>query len=323
MALLVRIYFNAVFGALGGLLGWLLYALFYDEALAEVARWLIGGAFIGGSIGYCVVSVEAARDLALLRFCRLASYGLLVSAVGGALGMLAGEALNQYLINQIGPPRDWQWYHVALFMAARGLSFCCVGLAVGLGEGAAAKSVGRTSYGSLGGAVGGFVGGALFGLFYYLARMRGGVEDAGVLSHLFGALGLVILGACIGSFSALVQGVFQPARLRVVRGWQEGREYPLEKPQCSVGRDEHADIALFRDMRIERKHAVIQREANRYILVNVGGSPEQTQVNGEPVPYTRDLLDGDRIQLGGVVLHFLTRSNKDGLPTPGGKRHNV
>src|SRR5262249_59197757 len=81
-----------------------------------------------------------------------------------------------------------------------------------------------------------------------------------VLRLLWGALGLVILGACIGGFSALVQGVFQPAHVKVLRGWQEGREYPLEKAATLLGRDEQADIALFRDMKVEKKHAVIQRQ---------------------------------------------------------------
>ena len=91
----------------------------------------------------------------------------------------------------------------------------------------------------------------------------------------------MILGACIGSLSALVQGVLQPASLRVLRGWQEGREYPLDRAASLLGRDEHADVALFRDMKIEKKHAFVRREGSRYLLVNNGAPPEQTMVNGE------------------------------------------
>ena len=98
-----------------------------------------------------------------------------------------------------------------------------------------------------------------------------------------GAVGLVILGACIGSLSALVQGVFQPASVKVMRGWQEGREYPLEKNDNLLGRDEHADIALFRDMKVEKRHAVINREGNVYVLVNNQAPAEWTRVNEEPV----------------------------------------
>jgi pSer/pThr/pTyr-binding forkhead associated (FHA) protein len=123
-----------------------------------------------------------------------------------------------------------------------------------------------------------------------------------------GATGFVIMGACIGSLSALVQGVFQPASVKVLRGWQEGREYPLDKADNLLGRDEHADIALFRDMRVEKRHALIQRDGPRYVFLNNEAPPESTLVNGEPVAHTCDLHDGDRIQLGNVVLRFQLRA---------------
>ena len=65
--------------------------------------------------------------------------------------------------------------------------------------------------------------------------------------------------------------------------------------------------ALFRDMRVEKRHAVIQREGNRFVLLNNESPPEQTRVNDQPVPHLRDLEDGDRIQLGNVVLRFQKR----------------
>src|SRR5207237_781127 len=147
--------------------------------------------------------------------------------------------------------------HLLGTMLARGLGWMVLGLAVGVSEGVAARSLGKLSYGILGGALGGFVGGALFGLFYLMTVRTSVAADAGSLS---GAVGLIILGACIGSLSALVQGVLQPASVRVLRGWQEGREYALLKPDNVLGRDEHADIALFRDMQVEKRHAVIQRD---------------------------------------------------------------
>ena len=81
MALLLRIYFNAVFGALGGLLGWLVYGVFYNPNLPPLQSWLLGGALIGGHIGYLVVSVEALRDWSLVRFCRDGPRGASVEQV--------------------------------------------------------------------------------------------------------------------------------------------------------------------------------------------------------------------------------------------------
>jgi hypothetical protein len=305
MALVSRLYFNAVFGALGGLLGWMLFGVFGERnpggatALLflthEDLNLLLGGAIIGGVIGYFVVSVEALRDLSLVRFARLASYGVLLGAIGGAAGMLVGDKVNYAFINLMGDS-------LAVTMLARGLGWSLLGLAVGMSEGFAARSLGKFSYGTLGGAIGGFVGGVLFESFYYEARQGLGTD------YLSQALGLVILGACIGSLSALVQAAFQPASVRVLRGWQEGREYPLDKPASLLGREEHADIALFRDMKVEKRHAYIRRVQERYLLVNNGAPAEQTRVNDENVPQSVELADGDRIQLGNVVLRFQLRA---------------
>jgi hypothetical protein len=333
MALLVRIYFNAVFGALGGLIGWLLFGVFGDKT--SESAWqtsLLGGALIGGLIGYFVVSVEAIRDRSLVRFCRLASYGVVLGALGGAVGMLLGEEVNFRIVGALGAAREGAGgiLVLTLSMLARGLGWSLLGVAVGLSEGIAARSVGKLSYGTLGGTLGGFVGGCFFQLCY-LGTVSGTSGDS-TLKYLWEASGLIILGACIGSLSALVQGVFQPALIKVMRGWQEGREYPIVKANNWLGRSEQADIALFRDMKVEKKHALIQREGtNRFILVNNDAPPEFTRVNDEPVPNCRDLADGDRIQLGNVVLRFHLRAAQnrgpkagarlpaDGRPVPAGK----
>jgi hypothetical protein len=334
MALLTRIYFNGVFGALGGLLGWVFFGIFDDmnKRLANtlLTAWLHAiqtvkdeqfitdwtdrlsyipsGALIGAAIGYLVVSVESIRDRSLLRFFRLASYGMILGAFGGAIGMPIGDEINYVLVKSLGYQRDTGagviFLHLLGTMFARGLGWTFLGLAIGGCEGIAARSLGKFSYGTVGGALGGFFGGALFGLAYYLVRQSDHPEH----SALFGGIGFVILGACIGSLSALVRGVFQPASVKVMRGWQEGREYPLDKADNQVGRDEHADIALFRDMRVEKRHIVIHREGKRYILMNRGAPAEFTRVNDRPVAGDLELEDGDRIQLGNVILRFQTRA---------------
>ena len=138
MALVSRLYFNAVFGALGGLLGWMLFGVFGERyAGGETAflflsyedlNSLLGGAIIGGVIGYFVVSVEALRDLSLVRFARLASYGVLLGAVGGAAGMLVGDKVNFAFINLRGDS-------LAVRLLARGLGWSLLGMVVGMSEG--------------------------------------------------------------------------------------------------------------------------------------------------------------------------------------------
>ncbi len=313
MGLLSRIYYNAVFGALGGLVGWLLFSVFGlrnpddQTPLLAGTSWptlvdvqnLVGGALIGGAIGYLVVASEAIRDRALVRFVRLATYGLLLSAVGGALGLEVGDLVNYFLVKKIGA--DHSFGARLATMAARGLGWMFLGVAVGASEGLAARSLGRFSYSTIGGALGGFLGGAFFGWVYNPDR-------APAESAIWTASGLVLLGACIGSLSALVRGLFQPASLRVLAGWQEGREYPLEKDVSRIGREEHADIPLFRDMRVEKKHVIVRREGPRFLLINQGAPPEATLVNDAPVADRRELQDGDRIRLGNVLLRFQARA---------------
>src|SRR5262249_29426861 len=155
----------------------------------------------------------------------------------------------------------------------RGLGWLLLGVAIGVSEGIAARSLGKLSYGSAGGALGGLIGGFFFGLLYQTSVGQG--REANLEDSLWEAGGLILRGAGIGSLSAFVQGVMQPASLKVLRGWQEGREYPLEKAASLLGRDEHADIALFRDMKVEKRHALIRREGNDFVLENNNAPPEQ------------------------------------------------
>jgi type III secretion system (T3SS) inner membrane Yop/YscD-like protein len=322
MPFLLRIYYNAVFGALGGLLGWMLFGVFGDKNPSserevflfftpEDLNTFLGGAVIGGIIGFFVVSVEAIRDGAMVRFARLASYGLLLGALGGAVGMYVGDLVNALLLKSLGMDA---WL---MEMVARGIGWTFLGISIGASEGIAARSLGRFSYGTMGGAIGGFIGGCLFLVFYRVAITSGST------TYFWSAMGLAILGASIGSLSALVQAVFQPASVRVLRGWQEGREYPLEKPASLLGRAEHADIPLFRDMKIEKKHAYIKRVAERFVLVNHHAPAEWTRINDVPVAHSQELQDGDRIQLGNVLLRFQMRAAvnraraRRPLPVPG------
>lgn len=310
MPLLVRIYYNAVFGALGGLLGWMLFGVFGNKNPSGERVFLfftggdlnslLGGAIIGGIIGYFIVSVEAIRDRAVVKFARLSSYGVILGAIGGALGMYIGDKVNYLLVGVADT--------LFMYILARGIGWSLLGMAIGMSEGIAARSLGKFSYSTLGGTIGGFVGGCLYMLFYSFAIRIDEATGQPSTTYFWAAMGLVILGACIGSLSALVQAVFQPACVRVLRGWQEGREYPLDKPASLLGRDEHADIALFRDMKIEKKHAYIRRVGERYVLVNLNAPPANTLVNDRPVADSIDLQDKDRIQLGNVLLRFQLRA---------------
>ncbi len=200
MALLNRVYFNAVFGAIGGLIGWMLFGVFGHKVVAESFQdyqALLGGALIGGSIGYFVVSVEAIRDRSFLRFFRLATFGLVLGALGGAPGMWVGDLIlrgvNAWVLST-GAGAGGSMDRLASVLA-RGIGWMILGSAVGMSEGIASWSLGKFSYGTVGGALGGFFGGCLFGVAYAQVIAISDSGSGGVAARFWGGLGLVILGA--------------------------------------------------------------------------------------------------------------------------------
>ena len=111
MALLTRIYFNAVFGALGGLLGWMLFGVFGDTRSSPTTQ--------AGLLAAAAPRRRPHRRRHRLlrrqrrghprplpvRFVRLASYGVVLGAVGGAVGMVVGDWVNLLSRRRLGASR--------------------------------------------------------------------------------------------------------------------------------------------------------------------------------------------------------------------------
>src|SRR5438874_1507735 len=66
------------------------------------------------------------------------------------------------------------------------------------------------------------------------------------------AVGLAILGLCIGLLIGLAQVILKEAWLRVESGFRPGRELILSKTDTTLGRAESCDIGLFGDPEVER-----------------------------------------------------------------------
>lgn len=81
-----------------------------------------------------------------------------------------------------------------------------------------------------------------------------------------------------------------------------GSEHPLRGPTTTIGRALESDIVIT-STRVSREHARVRREGWRAILEDLG-STNGTWLNGERLLQPAELHDGDRIQLGDVVLIF-------------------
>ena len=281
----MNIYYNAVAGGLAWLLGWLILSLLPGiETLPMWPRSLLKGCIIGLLIGGALGIIEGILDRSGQKARAGLFMGLVAGAIGGGLGLIAGEFASISI--QGG-------------LIGRSVGWMLLGLATGIGSVIAYKSRLKVMYGAIGGAAGGLIGGLFLEYFIQMQVAQAKPWMSGV--------GLVILGLCIGIMIALVEEVFNKAKLKVITGILEGREFNLTKPVTVIGSDERCDIFLPRDREVNSKHCQIIHKGNQYTLdaftesrvqLNTSAFPEKPGVN------TVQLNNNDRVKLGNTVLLF-------------------
>ncbi len=271
----------AIAGAIGAVFGLYLYTELV-QASSVYVRDAFAGVAIGGTLGFFLNGSGPLRDGAWLKLARAGTWGAIAGAAGGAAGLVLGEFV-------IG------WFRGGL--VGRAVSWAVLGMGIGISQGLAERSRQRLIYGILGGTIGGAVGGYLFEA---LRLMFGNRYD---LSQ---GLGIVILGAGLGLFLALVEQALRKAWVYVLSGRQEGRSYLLSHKISNLGLDERAEVGLFADPLIARRHAEIESTSRGYILRNhaEGG---QTRLNGQLISAEAVLKDGDRLTLGQTQILFRQR----------------
>lgn len=99
-----------------------------------------------------------------------------------------------------------------------------------------------------------------------------------------------------------------PGVLVVKRGSEAGTTFELGKELTSAGRAPDADIFLD-DVTVSRRHAEIVRQADRYLLRDVG-SLNGTYLNRERI-VEASLHNGDEVQIGKFRLVFLSGRGGD------------
>lgn len=277
----MRTYYYAILGAIGGLIAWrvsdilgLSFApfLFLSEMIAGALIGLCIGLFIGITEG--VVTASPTRAL------RSSIVSVPLGLIAGAVGLPLGELLFQVMG---GEP------------LGRALGWGLFGLLIGLVEGVIGGA--QMWKGALGGLLGGLLGGALL----EAARIR---LDNALIGK---AAGLVLLGAAVGAFIALIVVLLSRAWLQVVSGKLKGAEFILDKflkpggPSAILGSDAlKADIAL-PDPDIAPQHALLTGAGTHLTLKDL--SMKGTFVNDRRVERT-ELYDGARIRLGNTELVY-------------------
>lgn len=308
MSFRLFIYYCALCGGGGAFLGWMLgRAIDLPNVLLTQG---LKGMFLGLAIALALAVVDAPWVFSLRR---LVSNGLrvttavMVGMMGGLLGGLVGQAL--YGWKELGVFLIFGWTITGFLIGVSlGVFDLLSSLARGQDAGAARRKIFK---GVLGGTLGGIIGGILslllLGGWTHLLRSLGGNPE--VEKHLWSpsAWGLVALGACIGLLIGLAQVILKEAWLKVEAGFRKGREVILAKPETTLGRAESCDIGLFGDPQIEKLHARICQEGDRFLLIDEGAG---TYVNEERIQGPRILRSGDAIRMGQCVLRFGERQKQ-------------
>jgi hypothetical protein len=307
MSFRLFVYYCAVCGAWAAFLGWGLGRVLGPETMESAfARTVMRGLSLGLLLAFGLGLVDAifssrGAASALLR-------GLFVAAVGFVGGLL-GAAVGQGLFSLSSTPlvaetlRAFGWVLTGLLIGASVGVFDILARLM-RGEGASG-AVRKVVNGLIGGGVGGLVGGLLYIL---LAAALGLLfQRPNILSS--GAWGMVVLGACIGLFIGLAQVILKEAWVRVEAGFRPGRELIISKDVITIGRAESCDIGLFGGQGVEKVHARILHQGNRYLLSD-DNTPGGTYVNDAKITEPTPLHNGDTIRLGSCVLRFGERQKK-------------
>lgn len=292
-----RVY-SAIAGGLGGFAGWtlieplvipMLRTAFDLNRLYQIDA--IFGALTGVTIGLALGAAEGLILRSRQRAWRGALICGLAGVAGGAIGAIIGEMVYQPL-------------KLCLFLG-RSLGWGVFGTLLGLAVGITRRSRLGTRSAALGGLIGGLAGGFVFDLVGVIVML---IVSSDAASR---AVALVIVGACIGLFIVVVERAMAHGSLKITSGRFEGKDFVLDKPLVTMGSDERCDVALFADPTIQRQHATLKWEDDRYIVEAVSGAP--LLVNKQPVS-RQTLQHEDTLQKGNTRLFY--RSRKAGAVQP-------
>jgi len=285
MSKTLQIYYNAVFGAIGGLLGWLAVGSVSTGSWNIWLAYAFVGAGVGLAIGGLIGAVEGAViKRAPLRALIGAGLGAGAGLVSGVLGLLIGEGV--FLLIGGG-------------LVGRSVGWLLLGLFLGVGEGIVSRSQKRASYGALGAPVAGAVGGLL-----YEGMTQTFITRGDTVQMIVGAIGLILIGASLGAIIPLTIFVAAARGTLLVRsGRRQGLELPIVDA-VTIGSYDGCQLYLPGDPAIAPKHARIYRKGGQFFIEDMGAG--NTMVNGVRIATAMptEVKMGAKAQVGGTVIEL-------------------
>ncbi|MCX8062536.1 MAG: FHA domain-containing protein [Anaerolineales bacterium] len=281
MSRLMRVYYYGVLGAIGGVIGW---QVSNHLGLSFTPSLYLSEVLVGGLIGLCIgVSIgfgEGVLSRNPLQALRAGLISGLLGSAGGALGLPIAEGLFQLLGGGF---------------LSRAIGWGVFGLLIGVASGISGGS--QVWKGALGGLLGGVLGGIL------LEGARRGLEN-----QLAGkAAGLLLLGASVGAFIALITFLLSRAWLEVKSGKLKGSEFILDKfikkegPSAFIGSSALKSDIVIPDPDIAPQHALLKGADSYFTLKDL--SLSGTFINNRRVEQAT-LKDNQTIKMGNTEMMY-------------------
>lgn len=280
----MRTYYYAVFGAIGGLVGWQVSNMLGLSFSRNIyLSDMVVGALLGLCLGIPLGAAEGLITLSPLRALRAGLFGGLAGLVAGAVGLPLGEAAFQI---------------VGAGVVGRAIGWGIFGSLLGLAEGVTGGS--QMWKGALGGALGGVAGGALL----ESVKLAGDDLTAGK------ATGLVLMGAFIGALIALIVILLSRAWLEVTSGKLKGTSFILDKflreggPTAIIGSSSLKSEIALPDPDVDPQHAMLIGAGAHFTLKDM--SLSGTYLNDRKIERAQ-LADGHSIRMGNTSMVYHER----------------
>lgn len=307
MSFRLFIYYCAVLGGCAAFVGWVLGRI--PDIGHHVTEQAVKALFLGMVVALALGLLDALWNGHAGRIGGLLQR-VVVAVVVGSLGGFLGGLFGQTLFAATG----LTFFYLTGWIITGAL----VGAAPGVFDYSHSVLLGEHSSGPrrkvLRGVLGGAVGG-LLGAVLSLLLEAAGKDVLGTTEGFWmpSATGFVALGLCIGLLIGLAQVILKEAWLKVEEGFRPGRELILSKAEVTIGRGEGNDLGLYGDPGVDKSHARIVQQGDRWLLVDysAGGA---TYLNGQLIVGPTPLCSGDEIRMGRSVLRFKERRKRVASP---------
>lgn len=277
----MRTYYYAVFGAIGGLIGWQVSNLLGLSFIPNIyLSEAVVGALVGLSIGLLIGIAEGVLTLNLVQAAKSGGLSGLLGLVAGAIGL---------------PLSEWLFQSVGAGIIGRALGWAVFGLLIGLAEGMGGRS--QAWKGMLGGLLGGALGGFLLE----------GMQNLLKASITGKAIGLVLLGASVGAFISLIVVLLSRAWLEVKSGKLKGTEFILDKfmrakgPAIAIGSSPLKSEIVLPDPDIAPQHAMLTGDGAHFTIKDM--SLTGTMINNRSIERAQ-LTNHSTIRMGNTEMVY-------------------